>query len=131
MWIEFVSILPIIFLRLFIPKLLGRMVVAERSLMDFFVWLVITLRWSGVVRSLVGRSIISLQYLCDRIIYVRADLSTLLARRRGSKEEFLIPVQLRIYDAIAKAIEAPTIDTSKQTTDEGIREILRIAGAYE
>jgi len=129
LWIEFISILPVILLRFAVPKLLGRVVVAERSLIDFLAWLIVTLRWSRIIGGFIGRSIVSLQLsLCDGVIYVRADLDTLLARRRGYPEEHLIPIQLRIYDAIAKALQAPCIDTSRKTVSESIREILKIIG---
>ena len=127
LWVEFVSVLPVIFLRFVVPKLSGRVVVAERSFVDFLVWLVVTLRWSGVVGSFVGRSIVSLMFsLCDRVVYIRADLDTLVARRRGSPEERLIPVQLRIYDAVARAIGAPCVDTSRKSVGESVRELLEI-----
>ncbi len=128
LWIELISILPIILLRFIIPKLLGRVIIAERSFIDFLVWLIITLRYSSVVRGFVGRVIVSFAYsLCDKGIYIRADLDTLVARREGSDEEHLIPAQLQIYDAIAKALKTPCIDTSGKSISKTIREVLRIA----
>jgi len=129
LWIEFISILPIILLRFVVSKLLDRVVIAERSLIDFLAWLIVTLRWSRIIRSFIGKSIISLQLsLCDRAIYVRADLDNLLARRKGCSEKRLIPIQLQIYDAIAKALQTPCINTSRKTVNESVREILEIIG---
>ena len=133
LWIEFISVLPVIVLRFAVPKLFGRVVVAERSFIDFLVWLVVTLRWCEVVRGFIGKSVVSLQLsLCDRVVYIRADPDTLLARRKGSPEEHLIPVQLRIYDVVARAIGAPVVDTSEGTVDQSLRKVLSIVGdGYE
>ncbi len=130
LWIEFVSVLPIVLTRFVVPKLFGRVVAAERSLIDFLVWLVLTLRWCGAVRSFVTRAVLSLNNsLCDRVIYVRADEDVLLSRRRGSAEESLIPLELRIYDAIAKWLGTPCIDTSRRSIDECVAKILELVGA--
>ena len=131
LWIEFISILPIILLRFVAPKLLGRVIVAERSFIDFLVWLIVTLKWSSITRGFVGKTVVSFTYyLCDKIIHVRADLDTLIARRRNSSEEHLIPIQLKIYDTIVKALKTPYVDTSRKPIRETIREVLKIIGVH-
>lgn len=129
LWVEFLSVLPVVLLRFVVPRLSGRVVVAERSFADFLVWLVVTLGWGGVVGSFVGRSVASLMFsLCGRVVYVRADLDTLVGRRRGSREEGLIPLLLRVYDAVAGAIGAPCVDTSGKPVGRSVGELLEIIG---
>lgn len=129
LWVEFVSVLPVVVARLVFRGLFGGVVVAERSLLDFLVWLVVTLRWGGAVGSFVGRSAVSLHLsLCDRSVYVRADPGVLLSRRRGSPEERLIPLQLRVYDAVARAVGVPVVDTSRAAVDESFRRVLGVLG---
>ena len=131
-WDELLSVLPIIFSRFILPRFSRDVVIAERSLIDFLVWLVITLRWGGVVRSFVGGVIASLTHsLCDELIYVRADLNTLVSRRRGSGEESLIPAELGVYDAVAEALNAPYIDTSGKPVYESVKEVLSLAGVVD
>ena len=126
-WVEFMSILPIVFLRFVVPRFLGCVVVAERCLVDFLVWLMVSLRWLGVVRCFVGRATLALhRWLCSKTVYVRADLDVLLSRRRGSREEYLIPVQFRVYEAVARVLGAPYIDTSRRGVGECVEELLRI-----
>lgn len=129
LWLELVSILPIVLIRMAVPRILGYIVVAERSLVDFLVWLILTLRWGGAVRSLVARIVLALSTsLCSYVIYVRAEERVLLLRRRGSAEEFLIPVELRIYDALARALDLPCVDTTSRSVYESVAEVLRIIG---
>ena len=131
-WVEFLSVLPIILSRFIIPRFFRDVVIAERSLIDFLVWLIITLRWGGVARLFVGKAIASLAYsLCDELIYVRADLSTLVSRRRGSGEEGLIPAELGVYDSVAEALNAKCIDTSGKPVSESVKEVLSLVGVID
>lgn len=128
-FIEFISTLPIIILRFIAPKLLGQFVVAERCPIDFLVWLLITLRDQGVLHSFWGKATFSLALsICDKIIYVRADREVLLSRRKGFEEEYLIPVQLHIYDRLAELLDTQYIDTTNKTIAESLSEALKIIG---
>lgn len=129
LWLEFVSVLPLVFSRFVLPRLRGRVVIAERGLVDFLVWLVVTLRWAGVLKSFVGRVVLSLsRRVCGCLVYVRASVDVLLERRRGYPEAWSIPVQLAIYDRIAAVLGVPVIDTSKSTPAESVRKLIEILG---
>lgn len=126
-WIEFFSALPVVLLRFVLPGLAGYTVIGERSLLDFLVWLIVTLRDPCIPRSLPGKAILSIAYsLSDNPIYIYADLQTLLARRRGSVETPLIPVQLRVYGKLAETLRTPALNTSSHTVAESVKKILRI-----
>jgi len=123
-WIEFFSMLPILFLRFILPRSLGYLVIAERGLIDFLVWLMITTCQPRVLTSIISRFTIALAQKTSTNIYIRADLKTLQKRRRFSPETPSLSIQLKIYDAIAKAYETPTVDTSNNSIAESTKQIL-------
>jgi len=123
-WIEFYSMLPILLLRFILPTALGYLVVAERGLIDFLVWITMTARQPRVLTSIIGRFTMALARKTSTNIYIRADLKTLQKRRPTSPEASSLSIQLKIYDAIAKAFEIPTIDTSNISVAESIKQIL-------
>lgn len=129
MLIELISVIPIIVLRFALPKLLGRVVIAERSPIDFLLWLVTTVGREGFVWKFIANVTIALaRSLCDVVVYVRADERVLITRKRGSKEVWLIPVQLRVYDGLAKALGVSCIDTSRKSVSEVVAEVLKLVG---
>ena len=122
-WIEFYSMLPILFLRFMLPRAFGYLVVAERGLIDFLIWITMTTRQPRVLTSIIGRFTMALARKTTNI-YVRADLKTLQKRRQTSPETPSLSIQLKIYDAIAKAYKIPTVDTSIISVAESIKQIL-------
>ena len=127
-WIELLSILPVILMRLVIPRLLGCVIIAERCLIDFLIWLIITLKLSNV-HSLVLSIILTLsKSLCSYTIYIRANENVLLYRRRNTTERYLIPIELRIYDKVTQILNVPHVDTTNKFVHESVREILEIIG---
>jgi len=123
-WIEFYSMLPILFLRFMLPRVFGYLVVAERGLIDFLVWITMTTRQPRVLTSIIGRFTVALARKTSTNIYIRADLKTLRKRRQTLPETPSLSIQLKIYDAIAKAYEITTVDTSNISVAESIKQIL-------
>ena len=123
-WIEFYSMLPILFLRFVLPRALGYLVVAERGLIDFLVWITLTTHQPRVLTSIIGRFTMALTRKITTNIYIRADLKTLQKRRQTSPETPSLSIQLKIYDAIAKAYRIPIVDTSNNSIVESIKQIL-------
>ncbi|RLG01764.1 MAG: hypothetical protein DRN60_04195 [Thaumarchaeota archaeon] len=123
-WIEFYSMLPILFLRFILPRTLGYLVVAERGLIDFLVWITMTTRQPRVLTSIIGQFTAALARKTSTNIYIRADLKTLQKRRQTSSETPSLSIQLKIYDAIAKAYKIPTVDASNTSIAESIKQIL-------
>ena len=123
-WIEFYSMLPILFLRFILPRSLGYLVVAERGLIDFLVWITMTTCQPRVLTSIIGRFTAALARKTSTNIYIRANLKTLQKRRQISSEASSLSIQLKIYDAIAKAYKIPTVDTSNISVAESIKQIL-------
>jgi energy-coupling factor transporter ATP-binding protein EcfA2 len=119
--LELISVLPVVLWRFVLRRRLLNLVVAERSPVDFLVWLILTLRSTGVAGGIVGRVVLALSLrACDDMVYVRADRGVLAERRRGEREEALIPVQLAIYDRVASALKVDTIDTTSSSINDSL-----------
>ena len=129
LWLEFISVLPVILIRLAIPKLFRRYIIAERSLIDFLIWLIVTLRQNSIIKSSISKIILSLEYsLCDKIIYIYADIDVLLHRRKNSGDKLLIPLIFNIYNNISKIPNILYINTSNKPIIESVQEILKLMG---
>lgn len=124
-WVEFLSVWPILIAKFLAPRLKGDIVIAERGLIDFLIWLIVMLKRPEVLSSIVGRIIISLAFhLCNVIVYIRADLNVLLNRRKGYPEEELIPIYLYVYDKLAKVLKVPIVDTSNEIITDSVNRVL-------
>ncbi len=127
LWLELISVLPIIIIKLVIPKMLGYVIIAERGIADFAVWLIVTLRRREILKSSVFKITLSLiRAICDYSIYIRAEEDILIARRKGWYEEYLIPMELMIYDKLARVLNLKCIDTSYDTVAMSLKRILVI-----
>lgn len=125
--LELVSVLSVVLWRFMLRRRLLDLVVAERSPVDFLVWLILTLRSTEVASSIVGRVVLALSLrVCDGLVYVRADRGVLVERRKGESEEALIPVQLAIYDGVASALGVDTVDTTSSSIRDSLRGVLRV-----
>jgi len=118
--VEFVSVLPILLVRFMLPRFLGYIVIAERYLPDFLVWVTLTTREIGYLRSLEARFILALIMKVDVKVYVTASKTELARRRGGEVSHEFLRRQLRLYDNIAKLVRAYKIDT----TERGVAETL-------
>lgn len=125
--LEVISAAPVALWRIGLPRLLGRAVVAERSPPDLLAWIAITLRSPGALRGLSARAALSMSLsLCGAPIYVRAEREV-LEERRGP-EAILAGAELAVYDAIARALGSPVVDTSRSGPEESAREVAEAAG---
>jgi len=124
-FIEFVSILPILFARLLIPSRLGYIVVAERSIPDFLVWVSITTKDANYLESFNSRFLIALTMRAKVRIYVTAEPSELLKRRADTSPLF-IQEQLILYEKIARDTNAFKLDTTKLSMNESLKDVLNL-----
>jgi len=122
-FIEFMSILPVLFFRFFLPSLLGYVVVAERFLPDFLVWVSVITRDVNYLRSFEARFILALLFRMDVKVYVTASLGELMKRRSGEVSSEFLHDQLRLYYVIAEVIEAYKLDTTNKTIKESLEEL--------
>ena len=108
-FLEFVSILPHFFARFLLVRVC-RVVVCDRGLLDFLVWLVATLDAPWILRSMIGRLLLGLVSR-ENIVYLYADLDTLV--KRADTPKGFIAKELAIYGVLAKYLARCSIDTGR------------------
>jgi hypothetical protein len=106
-FLEFVSILPHLFARFLLGRIC-RVIVCDRGLLDFVVWLVVTLDASWVLRSVIGRLLLGLVSR-ENVVYLYADLDTLV--KRADIPKGFIVRELAIYNILARCFAKCSIDT--------------------
>ncbi len=110
--LEYTSFIIVFIGRIIIPRLLGFIVIAERSIVDFIVWILLTLRDPRLLNTIYMKSIISLalKYKC---IYVTADPRILVSRRADELNLYKAIYQKIIYDYFAGLLGSPKVDTGR------------------
>jgi len=124
--IEFISVLPILLFRFILPRFLGYVVVAERHLPDFLVWVTLTTRDTNYLRSLEARFMLALSMKADVKVYVTASETELVRRRSGEVNHEFLRKQLKLYDNMAKLIRAYKIDTTERGVEETLGYLLNL-----
>jgi len=118
--VEFFSLLPYYLLRRFL--LLFQLVIGDRGLLDFIVWIIVTLDYPGFLGSFTGRFIARLA-VKEKSIYVKADLVTLRKRVVDIPSPFLVK-EIACYNVLAKYYAKCTIDTTSRTPLESLGELV-------
>jgi hypothetical protein len=99
-----------------------RVVVCDRGLLDFIVWLVATLDAPWVLRTVIGRLLLGLVSR-ENVVYLYADLDTLVKRADVPRE--FIARELAIYGVLAKYLARCNINTGKNRPARVVAEVLR------
>jgi len=120
-FLEFVSVLPHLFARFLLVRVC-KVVVCDRGLLDFIVWLVTTLDSPWILNTLIGRFLIRLVSR-ENIVYLYADVDT-LAGRADVPKEFLAK-ELAIYNVLAKYFAKCSIDTGRNVPVRVVAEVIR------
>jgi len=120
-FLEFVSVLPHLFARFLLGRVC-RVVVCDRGLLDFIVWLVATLDSPWILNTLIGRFLIRLVSR-ENIVYLYADAGT-LARRADVPREF-VAKELVVYNVLAKYFARCFIDTGRNGPVRVVAEVIR------
>lgn len=130
--IEFLSVLPWIILRVYLPRALGYTVVAERYVVDTVAYLSY---WLGqdFLRSFLAKVLLNFIPQGSVLIHLDAETQDLLERlkriRYDTATKDYIVFQKRIYRILSKTIMATTINTSRYSTDETFQRILNVINA--
>jgi len=125
MWqfVEFVSMLPVLFARFLLPSLRGNFVIAERYIPDFIVWVTITTDDPAYIKSFTARFLLSLLSKTGTKVYITADYAELLSRRNDVDPTFL-KRQLNLYEKLAKSVGASKLDTTWASVDESAKALI-------
>jgi hypothetical protein len=120
-FLEFVSILPHLFARFLLGRVC-RVVVCDRGLLDFLVWLAATLGAPWILKTLIGRFLLALVSR-ENIVYLYADADT-LAGRADVPKEFVVR-ELTVYNTLAKYFAKCSIDTGRNGPVRVVAEVIR------
>jgi len=120
-FLEFVSILPHLFARFLLVRIC-RVVVCDRGLLDYVVWLVVTLEAPRILNTLIGRFLLGLVSR-ENIVYLYADVDA-LARRADVPREFIVR-ELAIYNVLARYFAKCFIDTGRNKPVRVVAEVIR------
>ncbi|ABW02285.1 thymidylate kinase-like protein [Caldivirga maquilingensis] len=114
-FLEFISAIPIILLRYFLPALLGYVVIGDRCVLDLVVWVSVTTGDSTFVKSILGKALISMAMKSSIIVYVTADYEVLRARRGA---DWGLREQLGMYNALSRILGLIVLNTTGLTVNE-------------
>jgi hypothetical protein len=120
-FLEFVSVLPHLFARFLLVRVC-KVVVCDRGLLDFIVWLVATLDSPWILNTLIGRFLIRLVSR-ENIVYLYADVDTLTGRADVPKE--FVAKELAMYNVLAKYFAKCFIDTGRNGPVRVVAEVIR------
>ena len=109
--IEFISVMPVILLRIILPSVAGYCVVSERCIPDFLAWISVTTNDKNYLDRIEAKFLLALSAKSNLKVFIVADLNTLLIRRGESNIGF-INSQLKQYMEIAQIIDAFILDTT-------------------
>jgi len=123
LWIhvEFWSLIPHVLTR-FLLRLFCDILVCDRGLMDFIVWIVVTLDYPSFLSSIYGRFLLRLATLEDPI-YLYSDIDT-LALRADVPREFIVR-ELAVYSVLARYVAKCSIDTGRSRPVRVVAEVIR------
>jgi len=119
--IEFSSLLPHYLLRRLLSTL--HPVIGDRGVLDFIVWIIVTLDHPRFLNSLLGVFLARLAAM-ETAIYVTADLHVLRKRAPNTPYSFLLK-ELLCYNVLAKYYASHIIDTTSRTPKESFGELLK------
>ena len=121
--LEFVSVVPLLIRRVYIPLRLGYCVVSERSVVDTAVYNGYFIgspfdRYTRVLMHMIPRN--------SLIVHFDAEMSDVTKRRTGDilSEDF-IDYQLKSYRVFARQLHAFSVNTSEESIDEVNTKILQ------
>jgi thymidylate kinase len=124
--IELISVLPLIFIRVYLPRMFGYIVVAERYTVDTIVYLgywynqqFLNKIWTKILLSLIPQDSV--------IIHFNAKTETLVKRLHYDTAtlDFLF-FQQKAYQKLAKLLDVTTINTSKSNIKETFKQVINI-----
>jgi len=120
-FLEFVFILPHLFARFLLGRVC-RVIICDRGLLDFLVWLVATLDAPWVLRSVIGRLLLGLVSRAN-VVYLYADLDTLV--KRADTPKGFIAKELAVYSVLVRYFARCIINTGKNRPTRVVAEVLR------
>lgn len=123
---ECVSVIPVVLLRFVLPHLSGFVVVADRYVIDFVVWVAMTTDDMKFLEGFSAGCAANLAKKCDALFFVTANPEELAARSGVSVD--ILEKQIELYRRVVEAysLEVHIIETSEATVDDSMKGVLRV-----
>jgi thymidylate kinase len=122
-FLEFVSAFPVIFTNYIIPSFMKYWVLADRYTLDLIVWICLTTRDRRFLNSFMSRFLLVLSKRTNAMFYVTASIDEL---KRRNKDSWLTKEQLFLYGKLAVAVNAHIIDTTTNSVEDSLHEVLDV-----
>jgi thymidylate kinase len=122
--IEFLSILPLVLMKLRFPLMRGHTIVAERYVIDWIVALSYATHNELLVDSLSGKAALKLIPKNSLLIFIDAKYDAIRSRGRVEDSYEFIEFQRQLYHKIARRLNATIIDTSDKSIQDAHESIL-------
>jgi thymidylate kinase len=116
--IEFVSILPLILTKFYLPLLEGYVIVAERFVIDWVVSVAYATNNPSLVDSWLASFMMYFIPKQSLLVYIDAEYSSILSRRSAEDSFESIEFQRTCYSKFAQKLNALRIDTSDKSICE-------------
>jgi hypothetical protein len=125
--IEFMSVIPHILFRVYVPHWLGYTVVAERYVVDSVVTIACVMGDPSYITGLFGRILLRLIPEDSVVVYLKCDYQTILGRRgRHTEGRKFILFQNKWYDTLARCFGTSIINTSINSISETYEKLMDI-----
>jgi thymidylate kinase len=129
-WIEFISIIPKIFIEVYFPSLAGRAIITDRYLVDSAVSIAYTLNDDKFHTRLVAKLLLRLIPRGSMLIHLDSDYETVRRRRDLVDPEAFFVFQRRAYERLSARLGATRINTSEKGIEKTAREIRKLVLAH-
>jgi thymidylate kinase len=133
--IEFVSVLPLLLLKVLLPLKMGYFIVADRYVLDVVVSTAFYVNDLSFIRQRTAEVLLKFIPSNSVLIHLDADYDTLVTRRgRLVEPRSFIDFQKEGYASLSERVSTHYIDTSNLTVDEtsgAIQRILETTGGWK
>jgi energy-coupling factor transporter ATP-binding protein EcfA2 len=137
-FIEFISLIPLIFLRYYFPDKVGYMVIGERSPIDSLIWIMKTTKDSKILKTIFGKFLLSFSGTARVLIFITAKQDILIKRRLDEKINITsFETQSCLYEKIYEILKRSylgskvyELDTSNKSEYSSLSELISLISKY-
>ncbi len=123
--VEFISVLPWIILKVYLPIFFGSTIVADRYVVDTVVMISTNVKDMFFADKFLGRLLLKMIPKGAIIFHMDADFDTLIERRPDIEyTRAEIETQMKLYRMLAVRLNAYTVNTSNLGIEETMKEVL-------
>jgi GTPase SAR1 family protein len=113
-FIEFISLVPLIFLRYYLPDKVGYIVIGERSPVDSLIWIMGTTKDPTYYKIMFGKFLLSFSSTAQIIVFITARQDILIKRRLNEKINIaFLKKQIYLYEKIYEILKENSLVGSK------------------